>query len=279
MENVGITEKTVLVLGAGASMPFGFPSGRKLTEDICQRTGLFGNKSLLEQTGILRDGSCNRPEIIRRWTQGQREKFARDYETFKQALGRSGQPSVDTFLERKRKFADIGKLAIASVLLKSELTYKMFEGMEGRDNWYQHLFKKLDEGGLLESFGQNKLAIVTFNYDRSLEQYLFTALTNSYEETKEECAKAVGKIPIIHVYGSLGLLPWQDKENNTPYDLGTGSTTVKLEQIEKASKTIKIIRDDNDLEGFGKAWIEMQNAKRIYFLGFGFDQTNVNRLK
>lgn len=281
MGRIGIKKSTVLVLGAGASIPFGFPSGETLTENIYEGPGDFGGHSLLGEYRIS-PSFPNDPEFRNNYQQiiSEDSNFRKKYREFKQALELSGQASVDAFLEGRPDFVDIGKLAIAGVLLNCEDTKRMFGGMAGEKNWYKSLFNKLTEGRSLESFGQNRLAIVTFNYDRSLEQYLFTALKHSYGKTDEECAKAVETIPIIHVYGSLGSLPWQAKDNNTPYGLREkGSQTIKLEQIVKASETITIIRNDNDLEEFNKARELMDEADRVYFLGFGYDKTNVDRLK
>ena len=42
-----IDNKTVLVLGAGASMDFGFPSGGKLVEIICAPSAINHQKNML----------------------------------------------------------------------------------------------------------------------------------------------------------------------------------------------------------------------------------------
>jgi len=73
-------------------------------------------------------------------------------------------------------------------------------------------------------------------------------------------------------------LPWQDKDNNTPYGLRENQP-IRPEDIVKASKTITIIRDDNYLKEFERAWELMNDARSVYFLGFGYDRTNVDRLK
>ena len=65
-----------------------------------------------------------------------------------------------------------------------------------------YLAGKLDS--TFEEFGNNKLSIVTFNYDRSLEHYLLNSLMTLHGKTRDECAQALKKIPIVHVYGQLG---------------------------------------------------------------------------
>jgi len=58
----------------------------------------------------------------------------------------------------------------------------MFE----RGDWYQYFCDKLNTS--FEEFDQNKISIITFNYDRSLEHSLFTALKNSYGKNDRDCA-------------------------------------------------------------------------------------------
>ena len=45
-----ITKKTVLVLGAGASKPFGLPTGKELKNDVCR---LLGESNKIEHWPIL----------------------------------------------------------------------------------------------------------------------------------------------------------------------------------------------------------------------------------
>ena len=71
---------------------------------------------------------------------------------------------------------------------------------------YEYLSVKLNSS--FEEFGENKLSIITFNYDCSLEHYLLNSLINSHEKTRDECAKALTQIPIVHVYCQLGERPY-----------------------------------------------------------------------
>lgn len=93
---------------------------------------------------------------------------------------------------------------MAQVLMCCEDNVVMFE----RGDWYQYFCDKLNTS--FEEFDQNKISIITFNYDRSLEHSLFTALKNSYAKNDRDCASKLKNIPIVHVYGQLGYLPWQD---------------------------------------------------------------------
>jgi hypothetical protein len=119
-----ITKPTVLILGAGASMPYGFPSGRDLLKTILD--GLQPNTSstlhtTLEELGMTKD--CI-------WT-------------FRNDLYYSGSSSVDAFLEHRQEFLEIGKLAIMLSLMPLEEEHRLFDMKVREQSWYEYLFGKL----------------------------------------------------------------------------------------------------------------------------------------
>ena len=145
-------------------------------------------------------------------------------------------------------------------------------------NWYQYLFSMLNTS--FDEFDQNELAIITFNYDRSLEHYLFTSLQNAYNKNDEECAEKLIKIPIIHVYGKLGRLPWEKTNYSlVPFDLGTHPDTLGL-YVGRGGENIKIIHENIEKDPeFNQAFKLLMDSEHIYFLGFGFNETNLKRLR
>jgi len=248
-----ITRETVLILGAGASIPFGFPSGYRLLQEICRKPDaiLYRKKfKVLEFCGFAQS----------------------QIDEFRTKLARSGHTSVDAFLEHRTEYIDVGKAAIAAVLIPYERTENLFEDMS-ENNWYQYLWGCLNVP--VEEFESNRLSIVTFNYDRSLEQYLFTVLKNSYDLTDQAAAAKLNNIPIIHVHGRLGHLEWQPLHSlPVPYD---SRSTQEL--IAMASKNIKIIHEDiTEDKEFNEAHKLIESAKKIVFLGFGYNRTNLERL-
>jgi hypothetical protein len=250
-----IEQKTVLVLGAGASVPFGFPTGQGLKARICSGSAdVNTNLNRLQELGFDRD----------------------NIEMFRVALMKSGRSSVDAFLEYREDFLSIGKAAIASTLLRLEKTDAIFGGhIEG--NWYDYLFGILSDGTSFDELDKNKLSIITFNYDRSFEHYLFIALKNSYKKSNEECAEKLSKIPIIHVHGKLGDLEWQTSatgEPPVPYDSNAESG-----HILSAAKNMKIIPENKvDTEEFIHARKLILGAQLLFFLGFGYHPMNLRRL-
>jgi len=181
---------------------------------------------------------------------------------------------------------EIGRSAIASILLERENTGELFENWitkrgksagKKEGNWYDSLFGVLCDGVSFKEVGKNKLSIITFNYDRSLEQYLLVALRNSYNKSETQCAEELGKIPIIHVHGSLGSLPWQSTGKSqavVAYD-----SNVRVEHVRAAAESIRIIPEaTTDTPEFIKARNLISTASRLLFLGFGYHPANMKRL-
>jgi len=118
------------------------------------------------------------------------------------------QPSVDAFLENRREFLELGKAAIAATLIpfESEGAFRrLYNNKYLKDmNWYEYLFKQI--GSTLDEYNKSQLSIITFNYDRSFEQFFFRALKSSFNLQDDDCLTYLNKIPVIHVHGKLGEL-------------------------------------------------------------------------
>lgn len=269
-----IKRPTVLVLGAGASMPFGFPSGEQLVSRILevlegpkpaehplqralQVSEMYPKDVLAQALGVLE------PEIL--------------IGNFHEALFYSGRQSIDTFLEHNRQFLTVGKMAIASVLVPLENERELFSA---EPNWYKFLFTRLN--ARFEEFAENKLAILTYNYDRSLEQFLSTALRHSYEGMKDaydQCQEQLSKIPIVHLHGSLG-----------EFARGAPDTLGRMERMYEPQLTVRVLRvcadtirvvseDVGSQPQYQQAHDLLHSADVICFLGFGWDPTNLSRLQ
>jgi len=243
-----ISKKTVLILGAGASMPYGYPSGEELNKLICNR--------ITDDFSIRIFGKI-----------GFNEAKIRE---FRNEFLDSGQYTIDEFLEKRDTFTEIGKNAIVLQLIRREQNNEM--NMIGDSiNWYKLVFNKMDTE--FNRFHENKISFITFNYDRSLEQYLYKALKSSSGEEPNKVGEMLKKINIIHLYGQMGFLPWQDSSGRHY------GNTEDTNLIQTSAQGIKIVREDihNDKE-FSKAHELLQEAEKIYFLGFGFNPTNLERL-
>jgi hypothetical protein len=124
-----------------------------------------------------------------------------------------------------------------------------------------------------ESFGANKVSIITFNYDRSLEFFLFRGLKNKFGASHSGCVENFEKIRVIHVHGRLGPSP-TDEHAWPPY-----GTPIRPNDIIALRLGIKVIHEAaDDSPELLEARDRLSKAERICFLGFGFHQRNLRRL-
>ncbi|OGE22542.1 MAG: hypothetical protein A3J42_05595 [Candidatus Dadabacteria bacterium RIFCSPHIGHO2_12_FULL_53_21] len=257
-----IERRTVLIVGAGASKPYGFPTGTELKNEIL---GINMRRTI--EIANLKKHDANYSPI---WRYIFDTCGERTVESFLSSLSRSGRNSVDAFIERRPEFTDIGKLLISYQLIQYENEELLY-----RDggNWYQYLYDKLDAS--FEDFPKNNLSIITYNYDRSLEHYLLMCLKNDYGVSEKTAADALRSLNIIHLHGTLGELPAFSKTNSRKYE-----PRITQESLRVSSMNIKIIHEDIvDDQQFKKAKELILEAEIIWFLGFGYGRINMERLE
>ncbi len=246
----------VLVLGAGASHAYGYPLGGELRQRI-----LAIQPGEAISSGIISIAESQEPHII--------------LDDFQNTFRESMFYSIDAFLARRSEFSEIGKRCIAHILLSCEKRELLFSESPGKDHWYQYLlnrYLKVD----WDDLDFSDLSIITFNYDRSFEQFMLGALQAAYGKSSEQTVEKLKTLRIIHVYGTLGST-YPGK--HSPYR-NYGETSSQPQWTYRAAKSIRVIpesRNTNSLELLD-ARDTLAKADGICFLGFGFDEINVERL-
>lgn len=257
-----ITQETVFILGAGASVPYGYPTGNKLRQDICENF----EKRIVELT--KKDPESSNPDV----RQAHKDALA-----FTNVFFKSSTPSIDLFLARNRQFAEIGKKAIVFSILEAEKNSQFREDISDHESqdWYFYLFQKMTEDLIdpesFEDFDGNKVTFITFNYDRSLEHFLYESFSNSFSEApRDKIVSQLNKIQIFHVYGVVDKLPWQGGTMKYRDDFS-------LESVNEMQNNIRLIQERMGRNSRAME-VAMKNASRFYFLGFGYAEENVDIL-
>lgn len=238
---------TCLVLGAGASEGYGYPIGTRLINMILEDA----------DSGVLWQEV--HPEV--------RESLAELLDK----LRFSAVTSIDAVLGRWPHLSNTGRYVIARQLKKCENIHSMFPPKWG---WYHKLFDRLVEAEK-ESFANEPVSVVTYNYDRSLEAFLRQAFCSRFDVSLQEAQAVVSRVPIVHVHGILGTLDEHEY-------ISSGSA----DEILAISKKIKIIGEIADpgegefcTNDFALAHKLVADAQNIIFLGFGFHPENIRRLR
>jgi hypothetical protein len=259
-----IEEDTVFILGAGASCPYGFPDGKELRKEICENSESDIHNYLSAVDNF----------------RSTKAKYLYLTKDFLVKFFNSSIKSIDKFLVLNNKFMEIGKWAIILRILHSEDNSVFREKMIKKEqDWYTFIFNNLINDITSASdyslFGDNSISIITFNYDRSFENFLFDSLINSFYGIKpKQINTEIKRIPIIHIFGSLGSLEWENNVDNVPYR--TSSMSLNLDKIKN---NINIIYEQEESSLLKSAIDIISQAKRIFFLGFGFLEENLKLLK
>jgi len=249
-----IRRHTAFIMGAGTSVPYGFPSGEGLMR-IAQSLSLEGLKQKLYA-----------PDL--------REVALHD------ALQSSYDPSLDALLELREDITPVGKRLMASLLL--EIEFNSRERPLPDDHWLSLFFQELTAGTRsLEDFAGNQITVITYNYDRLLEFRLSRALRAHYGRAEEECIAVLKKIPIIHLHGDLGPLPGFAAQGTVPFGPQPDDEQRHFNRcIDRAAERIVVVHEAKDeTEDFERARHAVSHAELVVLLGFGYGTTNIDRLR
>ena len=257
-------QNTVFVLGAGASSPYGFPSGKDLRNEICS-DHVDDCEAYLRAKGAP-DGLIPSEE----------EKANRFVEKFR----KSSTKSIDLFLARNPEFSRPGKRAIIFRILAAERASQFREETTNKiQDWYTWLFEQMtDKLVQKEDYSrfccENDVSFITFNYDRSLEHFLYDSLVNSFNGIAvEKIIEQLNQIKICHVFGQVGPLEWQGQYSETEYRVN-----VKNINVDALCDNIRIVYEEGDNPKLKEARKIISNAHRVFFLGFGYAEENLDVL-
>lgn len=278
-------EQTLIVLGAGASLEYNYPTSSELIENICIRTLPLENKIVgsnlytpyfLDEPDQDDEGNFNYFYTELRHLNFNSVQMQR----FSSFLSKSSAPSIDEFLavkDIKDEFSWLGKCALIQSILYCENKNDRFKG------WYEKFFRLFwpDPG---EDFDFSNVSILTFNYDRSLEQAIFNKLMIYYLNDVKKAISVFKSLKIHHVYGSIADVV--ESENHVIKDpmrfkYGEFPNFIEMKNSSYMHAMWKNlnsrIRTFHEIEAEQSDIIQnmIRNSKVIVFLGFGFHKRNL----
>lgn len=282
-------ESLVIVVGAGASKEANLPIGAELKHQIASVLDIRFEHGYEKISG----DDCVTAAF--RILAASQDGSQRDINPYLHAswMIRDAMPqaaSIDNFIDAHRdnaKIAECGKLAIARCILEAEAHSLMLVDRSNIYNkldfqileatWYNHFFRLLVENCQLKDIQKrlSHVTIITFNYDRCIENYLHEALKNYYGIEAQQATELLSNLRIFHPYGSLGPLPW----TSNPHAVGFGivPSPKQLVAIARELKTFTEGTDETHSE-IVEIRSTLRAADRVAFLGFAFNRQNLDLL-
>ena len=279
-----IRTKTTLIVGAGASCELQMPSGAELINRFAQGFDFtrFGTPTQTRDGLVLGQylgklaARLGKPEAVMH-DAAERIRFACRLTS-----------SVDNLIEQYSDDPVItacGKLGIVHFISQAEaksllrLTPRAAGDLpiQGTDTWLYQMAQLITSGVSKSRVERcfDDLSIICFNYDRSIEHFMPHALVMAYGMPLKEAQQLVAaRLRIIHPYGTIGRLPWQQGDQ-PEIEWGTEQPW-NIQNLALHIRTAsEVERDQSMLRAIRAA---VTGAKRLVFLGFGFQPQNVDML-
>lgn len=239
-----ITEPTVFILGAGASNPYGYPTAKELKHHICHEFDITGRGRLMK--------------------------------TLVEQFNNSPTESIDLYLSRNPQFHKEGKRIIVETIAEYEKNSPVMPAFPDKD-WYSYIFNEMTSEianrSQLDLFCENKISFITFNYDRSLEEFFNSSLRSTFVGLEEKViARLLSHVRIHHMYGQYQPASWQQGSNYREYDI-YGNWDFMAANVCTIGEEREALKDQMAM---ALKWLN--EAEQFFFLGFGYGPENLKML-
>ena len=205
------------------------------------------------------------------------------YVRLRVGLQRVAPRSIDSLLESRTDLLDVGKVALACALLPRERSTADTLFPSSGD-WIGYLFNRVI-GSNFEG-ARERISFVTFNYDRLLEHRLTQYIAATLQVDLQAAWELAQTFEIIHVYGQLGPYSPDAEEGRVHWpilDMGDNLAHTVLadeSRVRLAVEGIRLVHERQDrTDNVRRAQRAVASASLLWFLGFGYDHTNLSRLR
>lgn len=296
-------EKTVFILGAGASWHYGCPTGEDLVKLVKEKAVKL--YSAWQPKIRYHDGSI--PDYIEQLDKSDHSRgiriFVNECNDLDKRLSEVNPLVIDYFLEQHPTLQNIGKLLISYIILDAENNHpkhiinlnrkRLLENDPDervrasanfygpayyKDDWCRFLLDVILRGCSEQNpkidLNKENLSIVTFNYDVTLENRFFKAIDPLELVPSDEKTDFYSGL-VIHLYGSVRKNGFENNEFGQ-FDRTENKIVQNLNKAWEAAQTIYTIPEQKIMN---KSQIDetkkkIQSADKIYILGYGFDSEN-----
>lgn len=283
-------KKTTFVIGAGAGVDIGMPTGAELIDEISKRVNIAFER------GQRRTGSATVEQALRMAAGEEGIEPNRLFSAGRMiSTGARQMRSIDNYIHTHSHDEAIkicGKIGIVEAILDYEKRCALFmdtkkhppkfrDGKKAADSWldqFMHLVvsEVVIQKDLEDIF--SNLAIINFNYDRCLEQFMLKSLMDTFAISEGKAAGLISKLLLHHPYGKIAPLPWQtDRGRGLP--LG-GDPDFFDYHIQPHAKNIKTYNEEvQESQRLREVRRFLLDSRNVVFLGFHFHSQNVKLIQ
>ncbi len=281
------SKKTLLIIGAGASVPFGMPTAAELKRKIlAPETPLSLLSECLKCDSSVENGECPSPDSqseVSDWWKGfthsfrnhasdSIDRFAADHKTDRamRKLARAAVAAHLVPLEMRALGCDISNTTgtAAETVVEARRLAPIDTRLPATvvDNWHKWIINAV---GPIPDVPIENLKVITFNYDRLFEIAIMMHLVDGLGCRFHEAIKTVLGMEIVHVHGDLGYDLYSLERNRWISSVGA----VPGDAVRMAVRNLRLMPDERNGEGgpLSQARAHVKWADRIIALGFGFD--------
>lgn len=253
----------VFILGAGASMPYGFPNGDGLLRYLQGKT--YNDEDQLREMYLYSADSENNYRLT---TSGHSNKKHLS-DKWLRLLNESVILTIDQFLKNHADDKELfffGKMAIAQSILEFENRRMILqipnEGDMKSIDWIQYLLTEIDKSDSWQDI-LLQTTFITYNYDRVLEKFLYQYLCVDKGMGHDDGYAFIGNMKILHINGYIGALR----------DVPFGDMDIK--KLHTVAKSIQTVWDQKSEEKI-VIWAreQLEKAERIFILGTSYIKQN-----
>lgn len=287
-----LNKKTLFVVGAGASVEFGLPTGEELKAEVIKILKVRNDFAVTERDLLLHNRI---PKAVQTFVSSflisSGRSIGEEIERAQRiiAQGIDIASSIDSFLTSHADNPYViacGKVAIAEAILAAErespLRRASFDDIKGfaidevPNSWVFNLLRIAFDGHTPQTADQifKNVSFIVFNYDRCVELAIYIGLRRYFNVSHDRAYGIVNSIEILHPYGTVGGLTWQ--ANSSGSDFGCTVSTIELPV---RAMNIRTLADGtNDANLVERLRIAVRKSEQAFFLGFGFHKQNIDLL-
>jgi len=274
------SQQVVFIIGAGASAEVRMPVGSQLKAKIADAVTFKDESGRLKGDRDLYKLLTDHNKSINYELAGRElSNVIPSFVSIDEALN---------WFTARPEIVELGKIAVVREILGAERQSRLFNAADPNsiptdnfdDAWLPHFLSMVMSSLKMEEAERAFVSttIINFNYDRSVEHYLYSALQRDFGLESRQAINVLSRLSVVRPYGTVGALPWQG--GRVAVEFGMASGLNDYERLVSLASDIRTYTEQEQAASLeATIYPRMAKARMVVFLGFGFHQQNMTLLR